>query len=335
MINTITLKAFKSFVERVINLNSLTLLTGINSSGKSSLIQSILMFEKAFNNEKNVLLEEHGTIKDLRNKRFPGPIELGININDIEYAIQLSEENQERFDKTLFPNLWYISAHRFGPKLNIPIFNNESEKKKIGKNGENVLQCIQYYDVEHPVTLDESIVHPSITSYTLLDNIRAWLNIISPNSQFNYKVIHEIDSSFATFDDFRSTNVGFGLSYILPVITTLLVATIEKNNLVIIENPEAHLHPKGQTELTKLICLCASLGTQVIVETHSDHIFAGIRLFVKNNREFADNVLIHWFELNKDKNTEITSIFLDENGRTETWPEGFFDQFEINSAGLL
>ena len=333
MINSITLKAFKSFLYRELDLENLTILTGLNSSGKSTIIQSLLILDKAFKNEKNLLLDGHGTESDLRNKNSKETIELSIEINSIEYSIEFPN-NEKTFDATFFPKVWHISANRFGPQLSIPISNDAQSKNMIGKNGENVLQCIKYYDSINRVSLDESIKHPDATSFTLLENIRTWLKVISPNVDFNYEVIDISDTSYATYDGYRATNVGFGLSYILPVITTLLVSTIEKNNLVIIENPEAHLHPKGQTELAKLICLCAKLGTQVIVETHSDHIFTGVRLFIKEN-DFADKTLIHWFELNENRNTDVTTIFIDEDGRVNDWPKGFFDQFELNHSKLI
>ena len=333
MINNITLKAFKSFLHRELDLENLTILTGLNSSGKSSVIQSLQILDKAFKNEKNLLLDGHGTESDLKNKNSKEDIELSIEIDGSEYSIEFPN-NQKKFDPNLFPKVWHISANRFGPQLSIPISNDAESRNMIGKNGENVLQCIKYYDSINPVSLDETIKHPDATSFTLLENIRTWLKVISPNVDFNYEVIDISDTSYATYDGHRATNVGFGLSYILPVITTLLVATIEKNNLVIIENPEAHLHPKGQTELAKLICLCAKLGTQVVIETHSDHIFTGVRLFVKEN-DFADKTLIHWFELNENRNTDVTTIFIDNDGRINNWPKGFFDQFELNHSKLI
>lgn len=334
MINSITLTSFKSFLYRELTLNNLTVLTGLNSSGKSSLIQSILILEKAFRNDTSLLLEGHGSAADLKNKYSKDDIEFKIEINDIEYSISFPKLKSS-LDPSKFPNLWYISANRFGAQLSIPNSNDLELKNKIGRNGENVLKCIEYYDVKNPTPLNEKIVHPATNSYTLLDNIREWLKVISPNVQFDYTVIDITDTSYATYDGYRATNVGFGLSYILPVITTLLTSTLTDNNLVIIENPEAHLHPKGQSELAKLICLCTELGVQVLVETHSDHIFSGIRLFIKNNPDFSKKSLFHWFELDEQRNTDVTSIVIDENGRIQNWPKGFFDQFEIDLSKLI
>ncbi|MCQ4437669.1 AAA family ATPase, partial [Clostridioides difficile] len=79
-----------------------------------------------------------------------------------------------------------------------------------------------------------------------------------------------------------SFNVGFGITYVLSIIT--LVLSAEPGDILIIENPEAHVHPRGQIELGKFLALASKSGIQIIVETHSDHIFNGMRLFIKNNR---------------------------------------------------
>lgn len=333
MINTILLKGFKSFYDRDLPLNTLTILTGLNSSGKSTIIQAILIFEKICNKEKNFLLEGHGSIEELKNNNYDGNISIGVEINNNTHTVELPLKKQIEID--VFPEIWYVSANRFGPKSSIPIYNESNLINKIGSNGENVLQCIKYYEDLYPQPLHETLKHPNTEAFTLLANIRSWLKEVSPNTEFNYEVINKNDSSYATFNDFRSTNVGFGLSYILPVITTLLVSTFENNRLVIIENPEAHLHPKGQSQLAKLICLCANLGTQVIIETHSDHIFDGIRVATKELESFSNKVQIHWFELDENKNTEVTSPVIDDNGMINEWPKGFFDQFEINSSKLI
>ncbi|QPH37865.1 AAA family ATPase [Pedobacter endophyticus] len=335
MINSITLQGFKSFLYREMNLNRLTLLTGLNSSGKSSVIQALLMMEKAFNSEKNIFLDGHGGVKDLKNKYSDADIYLEIEINESKYSVSISEQIKAEPLSGEFPEIWYISASRFGPKNSIPIYIDSNQNNKIGPNGENVLQCIRYYDTIVPYSVPESLKHPKAQSFGLLENVRSWLGVISPNIQFDFEVIDKNDTSFSTFDGHRATNVGFGLSYILPVITTLLVSTISKKNLVIIENPEAHLHPKGQTELAKLIFLCARNGVQVIIETHGEHILDGIRLATKEDGGFSENVQIHWFELDENRNTEVTSPVIDDNGKINEWPNGFFDQFEINNSKLF
>lgn len=89
-------------------------------------------------------------------------------------------------------------------------------------------------------------------------------------------------------ESYRAVNVGFGLSYVLPIVLALLVT--KPGGLVIIENPEAHLHPRG-SYLGRLIALAAEAGVQVVVETHSDHIINGIRLMPRLGKVQDKNLL--------------------------------------------
>jgi predicted ATPase len=105
---------------------------------------------------------------------------------------------------------------------------------------------------------------------------------------------------------------------------------------VLLENPEAHLHPKGQTEIGKFIALCADNGINVIVETHSDHLFDGVRLYIKQHPDFAEKFISYWFQQNQEKNTEFEYIILNREGRlANSAPKGFFDQFEIDAMELF
>ena len=335
MIKSISLIGFKSFLHRELNLNRLTLLTGLNSSGKSSVIQALRMLEKAANVDDSILLDGHGSLEEIKNNYYKDEMSIGITDDKGTYAINIPLDNLYKETETSFrdfPEIIYISAHRFGPTTMVPIFNDTDRKYKIGPNGENVFQCIDFFADE---VLDSRLKHENSEGDTVLFNIRGWLSVIAPNVEFRHHLNKIIDSSHSTFDEHRATNVGFGLSYTLPVITALLVGTLIPNSLVIIENPEAHLHPKGQTEIAKLIALCAQVGTQIIIETHSDHLFDGIRIAAKKTPGFASNVQIHWFELNKEKNTDVYSPELEDDGRINSWPKGFFDQFEINSSELL
>jgi predicted ATPase len=333
VIKEISIKGFKSFVNTTLNLNKLTLLTGLNSSGKSSVIQALRMLERAGKTGGSFLLPGHGSIEELRND-FAEQISLEA-VNDQDKLLSLAVSSsagvlarKQSFD---FPGVIYISASRFGPRTSIPIYNESSARGKLGENGENVLQCIEQYE---NTVLDGRLRHPNSEGDTLGYNIRGWLSIISPNVGFVSRLERITDSSYATFDGHRASNVGFGLSYTLPVITALLVGTFIPDSLVIVENPEAHLHPKGQTEMARLIALCSQAGAQIIVETHSDHLFDGIRIAARQYK-MAKDIQLYWFELDKNKNTRVYSPVLTDDGRIDEWPEGFFDQFEINSSQLI
>lgn len=331
MIKQLEITGFKSFLNETIDFGGLTMLTGLNSSGKSSIIQSLLMLEKVAHNEKNILLDGHGDFDELKNPYEEDAISLiGICSNGevkIEKCIPTAPN-----EDVIYPNIIYISASRFGPEVLLPITPNDLS---LGSKGENVLNIIKEYADEQ---LNPLLRHENSEGFTFEYNLKAWLGVISPGVKFDYRIQKESDSSFSLFNEHRSKNVGFGLSYTLPVITALLLGSITPNSLVIIENPEAHLHPKGQTEMARLISLCVQAGSQVIIETHSDHLFNGIRIYAKidQTKTFADKVKLYWFELDKKNNTQVSPLTLDNNGRIRgDWPDGLFDQFEINASELL
>jgi predicted ATPase len=331
MINSIELNGFKSFVADELTLGNLTLLTGLNSSGKSSVIQALLLLRKVADGQE-IYLEGHGDIKESTNAYSKDGIEISAYF-DKNHVITL--KNKDRTASSLiasvhFPEIIYISADRFGPETSIPI---HIATNKLGKKGENVLQCINAYA---DYILDDLLKHEKSEGDTFLFNLNAWLGVISPNVKFKHTIQTISDSSYSTFNGHRAKNVGFGLSYALPVITALLLGSVTPNSIVLVENPEAHLHPRGQTEMARLISLCVESGVQVLVETHSDHLFDGIRIHAKNNKDnFYEKVKIYWLELDKKGNTDVQEAALDENGRIDNWPQGLFDQFQINASKLL
>lgn len=327
MINEIHLEGFKSFYDEYIQLRGLTMLTGLNSSGKSTIIQAIAMAEKLrSSNCRQFLLKGHGGIKELINhsqERFC------IEIEADSYAVGMCSNIEETMvEGEITDNIFSLEAGRIGGENSIVIFNENSE---IGTKGENVLKCIDAY---YAAIIPSALQHEKSEGNTLEYNLKAWLGMISPGVSFDYKVQEMADSSYSTFDSHRSANVGFGLSYTLPVIALLLRASIIPNSIVLLENPEAHLHPRGQTEMGKLIACAVDAGIQVVVETHSDHLFEGIRLYAKEKGNFADKFIGYWIE--KDDNSSVCPIEIANSGKIKgKTPKGFFDQFEINALQLL
>ena len=330
MIKEITIKGFKSFFDETIRIAPLTVLTGLNSSGKSSIIQAIRILGNVSNGNSNPLLEGHGSIEELQNQFVKTPFSLEAlydRPNGKESIIKYSAEGHGNLTDG-YPSLIYVSADRFGPQTSIPI----SSDYKLGERGENVLNCIDHY---WDTLLNPILIHEKSQGETFEFNLGAWLGAISPGVRFKSHILKATDSSYSLFNDHRAKNVGFGLSYTLPIIVALFLGTIEKDTAVLIENPEAHLHPKGQTELARLICLAVESGAQIIVETHSDHLFDGIRIFTKQHKGFAKKVCLNWFELDEDKLTTVESPELQQDGRLSEWPTGLFDQFGINASELL
>ena len=329
MIQRVDLNGFKSFGDTSIELKKLTMLTGLNSSGKSSVIQAIEMAETyRRTGGRSFLLNKHGSEKELTNKSYNG---FEIDVVSDGCTVHLdTDAGKSAIQGEMTDNIFYLEAGRIGGANSIEIYSEDSE---IGSRGENVIKCI---DAHWDDVLPQHIHHPESEGDTFLFNLKAWLNIISPNVKFDYKVNELSDDSYSTYNGFRTSNVGFGLSYTLPVIAMLLRATLLPGSVVLLENPEAHLHPKGQTEMGKLIACAVKAGVQVIVETHSDHLFDGIRIFAKEDGHFSKDFIGYWFELDAESITQWENILINDAGQlSKEAPQGFCDQFEINAMQLI
>ena len=118
------------------------------------------------------------------------------------------------------------------------------------------------------------------------------------------------------------------------MVTALLTA--KEDDLILIENPEAHLHPAGQSKLGELIALVAESGVQLFIETHSDHLMNGIRVAVAKKQLDNHNVSLFNFTGNtNDHSAKIEQPYIDERGRLSHWPDGFFDEWENQLDELL
>lgn len=118
-------------------------------------------------------------------------------------------------------------------------------------------------------------------------------------------------------------DVGFGVSQTLPVLVALLTA--EPGQLVFLEQPEIHLHPKAQVALAEVLAAAAKRGVRVIAETHSILLLTAVQALAAEGRLPTEDVILHWFERNAKGVTEITTRELDAEGRYGDWPEDFAD----------
>jgi predicted ATPase len=118
-------------------------------------------------------------------------------------------------------------------------------------------------------------------------------------------------------------DVGFGVSQALPVLVALHVA--KPGQMVYLEQPEIHLHPRAQWEMAHVLAEAANRGVHVVVETHSSLLLLGIQTLVAQDVISREKVKLHWFTRNSAGNTEIKSADLTETGGFGDWPENFAD----------
>jgi predicted ATPase len=122
-------------------------------------------------------------------------------------------------------------------------------------------------------------------------------------------------------DTVNIADVGFGVSQVLPVIVALLVA--QPGQLVYIEQPEIHLHPRAQIALSEIFADAANRGVRVVVETHSELFLLGVQSLVAEDKLDPKEVKLHWFTRNPDGSSKVTSAELDTTGAFGDWPEDF------------
>ncbi len=127
--------------------------------------------------------------------------------------------------------------------------------------------------------------------------------------------------------------MGTGVSYIAEII--IAAFSCGKDDVLIVENPEIHLHPSGQCELMEFLVFLARKGLQVVMETHSDHIFNGLRRCVSRDRITNDKVRIYFFRQNEDKISIPVEIFVEEDGHVKNQQDGLFDQIEKDLDVIL
>ncbi len=237
----------------------------------------------------------------------------------------------------------YVFAERFGPRKMLPLSESHVREMNLGSHGEYVLHFL----LEHGKKIELEKNDPRLAAKTgigrtLIDQVDGWLQEISPGCHLNIDPVRRADSAMSGFEfdrpgdiktrAFRATNVGFGLSYALPVIVALLSAPT--GALVLLENPEAHMHPRGQTRLGQLAARAAAAGVQVIMETHSDHVMDGVRIDIRNELLAPKKAAFHYFERRGSEAFVITPS-INEEGRLDQWPTGFFDQHDDNLTQLL
>ena len=363
MIKKLNLKNIKCFSDLSLELENLNVLTGINSAGKSTVIQALLLLRQAYdmNAEYSGLhlngdLVMIGTGYDLLNRDSGEDImEIDIECNSEKYCWKYQYDRNSDYQKLCESNLEgkeldsinlfkstfaYISAERLGPqRFYQQSYHKVMEKNDVGRSGEFFAD----YLVERG--LKDKVTNPYILKQNISDvliyQMEAWLSEVSPGirlyaEKYNDAGIVNVKYGVSA-ETFSPINVGFGISYVAPIVLSLLKA--QKDDLVILENPEAHLHPKGQRKMGELIALAAAGGAQIIVETHSDHLLNGIRLSVKNRNISKDNVRLNYFfqsivDGSRVVHQKLSPAIL-EDGRLSSWPDGFFDEWDKALAELL
>lgn len=343
MIKKIWIKNLKSINEVEINAKDFNIFTGTNSSGKSTTIQALLLASQNLENRYglNGPLAAIGEFREVRNYAT-GADEINIAIEDEEgkVTVQFFESEPTRITQEgslaeyiNYSNnhFHYLSCNRIGTK---DIFTrNRTVYKGVGITGE---YAIDYLSQNKDEPLEYEIIKDT-TNHTLQAQVNNWLNYIV-NASIRVESIIGTDAVKAEYGIVggkfsRPQNVGSGISYLISIIVLCLAS--KKNDIIVIENPEIHLHPLSQSRLCEFLYFISTAGRQIFIETHSDHFFNAIRAGIATGEMDKEKVLIEFFKLGSDNCTRNYDIAIGRYGAIENPIPNLFDQFQIDMDKMI
>jgi len=366
MIHSLSLRNFKCFQRQSFELGTLTLLSGLNGAGKSSVLQALLLLRQS---KEQGMLQQQGLVLNGNWVQLGTAADVlyeGADVDELGFGLcgdhaqanwrfaydraadvvsLLPGTVEERiYEEDLFgDHLYYISAERSGPRVSFSTSDYlVRHHRQLGVRGEYTAHYLSLFGEEK---VQPQVVHPSEAGSSLKTQTEAWMSEVSPGVRIDLAKYDAIDAvsvgySFArgrlVSNRYRSTNVGFGITYTLPVVVALLAA--RPGGLVLLENPEAHLHPRGQVKMGELMARAASAGVQILVESHSDHVLNGVRIAVREKLLSPEQLRLFFFERREEPDqlaSHVLSPMIDADGRINEWPEGFFDEWERSLLRLL
>ena len=359
----LNIEGYKCFKENTtFEINNITLLTGANSAGKSSVIQSLLLLKKVSQgsvseqypwidldlNDSNYALEL-GKYDDIKTKsdndyedffnsdpidiRFAlnegiAKIELVYNI-DSEKVVKVSSEEKaiESFRKYLDNGFVYLNAERMAPHY---VYKNTDSADFCDCHGTNTGNVIQRHENDN-CNIARAYSNSDKNKWSI--ELDKWIDYIFPGvaveiipsggDRYQVKVLGS-----------AATNVGFGITYALPILVSGL--TVPEGGILIVENPEAHLHAKAQSNMGYFLARMAAAGVRVIIETHSEHIVNGIRrMIVEGKTDISHEDMTIYFFRNKYGEKNIMEFGMDEWGNLNEFPVDFFDQVRQDMSKLM
>lgn len=371
MITQLDLQTFKCFKELNLPVAPLTLLSGGNASGKSTILQSLVLLNQTMREHEwsnrlylNGNAMALGSVQDVVDK-INARDTLGIAVHgpSESYHWQFRDERESMSMlvesvsvsgqpitvdgpmRYLLPHqparaqspaliqtlrrMTYLTAERVGPRELYPLVEIE-DYVNVGTTGEFTAGTLyQLRDAEVLPQLRRDTIN------TVLHQAELWMQEFFPNCGLRVDRVEKrnyVTLGLRTAPDtdyHRPNNVGFGLTQVLPIIVAVLTAA--RGDVLLIENPEVHLHPAGQALMGMFLARAASAGIQIILETHSDHVLNGMRRAVKSEIVTPENVFLYFFNARyslNDTTAQVMNPLLDRHGNVDRWPAGFFDQFD-------
>ncbi len=218
-----------------------------------------------------------------------------------------------------------------------PLEDSESAFR-VGRDGESAASVLYWKQ-------DDSVYLPllmSNTSPALLQQVEARMAEFFLGLEMDLAPVPRANAVTMGFrassklDFHGSAHAGFGVLQALPIVVALLSA--EPDDLFLIENPEAHLHPVSQSRMGAFLAEAANAGVQILVKSHSDHVLNGIRRTVREGVMKPSDVALYFFRPRHAAAMadlpQVENPTMDSSGNIDSWPEGFFDQFDRDMKAL-
>lgn len=357
----LSIENFKCFSQKTdLKLGKINICLGSNSVGKSSVIQSCILLRQIYEQAqffKNTNIHQYNIelndiyglqLGDSKHILSSGKEEILLEIDDFKFKLlplknQLMEMQVDNvYDiemmhqaKGIFADeFYYLNSERIGPR-NYHMIDSKAINN-CGVYGENTVHLLNLFGINKVESSKCFPLDDEKKVNTVSKQVEYWMDFIIPGIEIATDDITDLRISkmmlqqSALDTGFLSPyNFGFGISYVLPIILTGLIA--KKGSMFFVENPEAHLHPKGQSHIGYFLAMMAMAGIQIVVETHSEHVINGIRIAALKNGMKAEDISIHFFALKEIEGNiqhRVEHITLNERMDLEVWPEGFMDQEE-------
>lgn len=246
-------------------------------------------------------------------------------------------------DQFFTSSVRYLGPLRDEPKAIYPL-SPSADPTDVGLRGEHTAAVLDLYKDRRityvPSTyFSEPDIKAGKTMRTLETAVVDWLKYLGVaegiESTDRGKLGHELKVSIVQGKSVDLTHVGVGVSQVLPILVSCLLA--DTDTTLIFEQPELHLHPKVQTLLGDFFLSMAMLGKQCLVETHSEYLINRLRFRSAAAREghHVESMLKIYFVERENGESAFRDVQINQYGAILDWPDGFFDQSQSESESIL
>ena len=226
-------------------------------------------------------------------------------------TVEISSRFEADFEN-LFSRILYLGPLREYPRRHYPWKGDHP--KDIGQYGEKTTSAL---------------LSGRIRRLPVDEQIPKWLQRLELIDSYDVQPIFDTGGDYELLvkqykngPEVPLTDVGFGVSQVLPVL--ILCYYAPEGSILILEQPEAHLHPKVQSELADvLIDVVKNRKVQIILESHSAHLLHRLQRRIAEEQMSADDTALYFCQIN-DGTSEIEQLDLDEYGNIRNWPQNFF-----------